>query len=160
MSLVAVSIGGAGRHTEAILQTTPNTLIVRGKLLYVLTWLSGYSNTFSRISVVTLFLRIFTLRHIQVASWAILIYLVLFVIAQSIVTLLQCRPIAYFWDISIPGGSCFDVFTWYKVNGFLNIAGDLAILLLPIRTVWTLHTSLARRAGIAAVFALGSLYVH
>ncbi|KAJ8132035.1 hypothetical protein O1611_g1584 [Lasiodiplodia mahajangana] len=61
------------------------------------------------------------------------------------------------FDIYGTGGTCFDQWLWYEVSSFLNIVGDVLVLVLPIRTVWALKASTARKAGIAAVFFTGSI---
>lgn len=157
MSAVDIKMGGAGRHVEAVVMENPAILITRGKLLFSLEWISGFSNTFSRISLLCLFLRVFKLGFARIASWIVIVYLLLFVSSQVIATSLTCRPLAFFWDQTIEGGTCFNQLLYYKMCGFLNIVGDVAIMLLPVHTVWNLHTSLARRAGIAAVFLSGSV---
>lgn len=135
-------------------------LITRGKILYTLGLLTALANAASRCSVLSLFLRVITSRVTRIATWVAIIYLILLAVAQSIVGLVECKPIAYFWDPSIAGGTCIDQFLFYKLNGFLNIIADLVIIILPTHTVWTLQTSVARRAGIAMAFASGGLRVH
>ncbi|RAH75549.1 uncharacterized protein BO66DRAFT_387422 [Aspergillus aculeatinus CBS 121060] len=153
---MAITHGGSGRHIEAVMMDDPEKLITRGKLLYSLSWLTAFSNTFSRTSILVLFRRIFPPGVTRIVTDLTIVYLILFVLSQAIVGLTECRPLAYFWDRSIPGGWCVDQFLFYRMSGLLNIAGDVVILILPIPTVWTIHASLARRAGIAMVFLSGS----
>ncbi|RAL10371.1 uncharacterized protein BO97DRAFT_471836 [Aspergillus homomorphus CBS 101889] len=153
---LAIAHGGSGRHVEAVVMEDPDKIVVRGKLLYALSWLSAFSNTFSRTSILVLFRRIFPPGITRTVTDLTIVYLVLFTLAQAIVGLTECRPLAYFWDRSIAGGWCLDQFLFYRMSGILNILGDVVILILPIPTVWTLHASLARRAGIAMVFLSGS----
>ncbi|KAK2734199.1 putative NRPS-like protein biosynthetic cluster [Myotisia sp. PD_48] len=151
--LLAVIYGGAGRHVMAL---KPATIVVRSKLLYALSWLTAYSNCFSRVSVLVLLYKIFTPGLARKCSVLLIIYMVLFVIAQSIAGALECTPISDLWNPH-PVGSCIKLFLFFKMSGILNIFGDLAILVLPTYTVWNLHASLARRAGIALVFLSGSI---
>lgn len=136
--------------------------MTRGKIIFALSWFSAISNAFSRISVVLLYLRVFTTKLSRASSWAVLTYLVCFTLAQIIAGVLECKPLSHFWWQGIPGGvkgTCFDLFLYYKINGILNIVGDVAIMILPIPTIWILQTSTARRVGIALVFLSGSLFV-
>ncbi|PYH40576.1 uncharacterized protein BP01DRAFT_272576, partial [Aspergillus saccharolyticus JOP 1030-1] len=152
-----ITHGGAGRHVQAVIQDNPSKIIIRGKLLYALSWLSAFSNTFSRTSILVLFRRIFPPGVTRIVTDLTIAYLVLFVLAQAVVGLTECRPLAYFWDRNLPGGGwCLDQFLFYRMSGLLNIVADVIILVLPIPTVWTLHASLARRTGIALVFLSGS----
>ncbi|MCJ1377285.1 hypothetical protein MMC17_000377 [Xylographa soralifera] len=156
---LSVTEGGAGRHVEAVVIANPGTLVTRGKIVYAVNWFNAYSNTFSRISVVALYLRIFTTWVTRVSSWLVLAYLLALVAAQTFAGALECRPISYFWDLTVPGstGACFNQFLFYKINGILNIFGDVMIIVLPLHTIATLHTSSARKVGIAAVFLSGSV---
>ena len=158
---VLVREGGAGRHVQAVVIANPTTLVTRGKVLFALSYLTAYSNTFSRVSVVALYLRIFTTKMTRVSSWLIMAYLVGFVTAQTIAGFLECKPISYFWDLTVPGatGTCFNQFLFYKMSGILNIVGDVVIMVLPVQTIATLQTSRVRKIGIAGVFLSGSVYV-
>lgn len=153
---MAVVYGGAGRHVQAIVLEDAHILIVRGKLLYALSWVSAWSNCFSRLSILVLFRRIFTLGIPRICTILLIIYMILFILSQTVVGAVECRPIAAFWDISIKG-TCINQFLFYKMSGILNIVGDVAIMALPVHSVWTLHASFARRAGIAAAFLSGSM---
>lgn len=127
------------------------------KLLYILDWFYVPSNMLSRVSVICLYLRIFTERWARAACWAVMAFLIGNCVATIIAAQLECTPLAYAWDKTIEGGTCFDLILWYQLTNFPNIAGDVMIALLPVRTVWGLKASTARRAGIAAVFLMGSM---
>lgn len=154
---VLVSHGGAGRHVEVVIKNNPATLATRAKLLYSLSWLSGLPNFFSRTSILALYLRVFTKGFTWFLSWVLLFYLIAFVITQIIVTAAECRPISSLWQETAPGTKCINLFLWYKCSTVLNIVADVAIMIVPMHTIWTLQTSLATKAGIAVVFLSGSL---
>lgn len=113
----------------------------------------------SKTSVVILYLRIFIRKLDRILCWLTIAFIVCTWIATLIATQLQCTPLAYLWDKTIQGGHCFNIVLWYKLTNFPNIAGDVAIMLLPIRTVWTLKASATRKAGIATVCLTGSMFV-
>lgn len=153
---MSIRDGGAGRHVESVLLKDPGTLVTRSKLIFAMSWCSIISNAFSRISVVALYLRIFTNRLARISSWVVLAYLLGFTIGQIIAGWLQCRPISYVWKLT-GTGSCFELFLYYRVCGILNIIGDIAIMVLPVHVIWILQTSTSRKIGIAVVFLSGSL---
>lgn len=126
-------------------------------LLYLLDWFYVPSNMLSRISVILLYLRIFTDRWARAACWAVMGFLIANCLATIIAAQLECTPLAYTWDRSIEGGKCFNQLLWYKLSNFPNIAGDVMIAILPIKTVWGLKASTARKAGIATVCLTGSM---
>ncbi|KAI9035182.1 dimethylallyl tryptophan synthase [Aspergillus affinis] len=155
-ALLAVTKGGAGRHVEAILLEDPNMVVVRSKLIYSLSWLTAYSNCFSRVSVLILLFNIFTPGVTRTCTVLLMVYMVLFVISQTITGSMECRPIAKLWHPKLEG-TCIDLFLFFKMSGILNIVGDVAIVLLPAHMVWNLHASVAKKVGIAFVFLSGSI---
>jgi hypothetical protein len=153
---VAVTKGGAGHHVEYVVMKDPSTLVERGKLLFVLSWMSGFSNCFSRVSILIVYYRIFIARIARTCIMIMISYMILFVVSQAITAAIECRPLSHFWEPNIQG-TCIDQFLFYKLSGILNIVGDVAIMVFPLHTVWNLHASLAKRMGIALVFLSGSV---
>lgn len=153
---VAVTKGGAGHHVEYVVMKDPSALVARGKILFALSWVSGFSNCFSRLSVLIIYYRIFIAPIARACIMIMIAYMILFVISQSITAAIECRPLSHFWDQTVPG-TCIDQFLFYKLSGILNILGDVAIMVFPLYTVWNMHASLAKRVGIALVFLSGSV---
>ncbi|KAL4862421.1 hypothetical protein BDV12DRAFT_203069 [Aspergillus spectabilis] len=71
----------------------------------------------SRVSVVAPYLLIFTDKTTIIAAQ------------------LECFPLAYTWDRTIPDGTCFDQILWYKLSSIPNAVAVVFILALPILTV-------------------------
>lgn len=126
------------------------------KLLYILDWFYVPSNALSRISVVLLYLRVFVNKAARFCCWAVIAFLIANCLATIIAAQIECIPLSYAWDKS-QDGWCFDQLLWYKLSNFPNVAADVAIMLLPIRTVWALKASTARKVGIAVVCLTGSM---
>lgn len=150
-------MGGLGRHAAAVMMDDPIKLRNFSLLLYILDWFYVPSNMLSRMSVVILYLRIFTNRWARIACWAVMAFLAGNCLSMIIAAQLECTPLAFTWDKTIEGGKCFDLLLWYQLANFPNIAADVMIMALPIRTVWSLKASTARKSGIAAVCLLGSM---
>lgn len=74
--------------------------------------------------------------------------------------LLQCTPIAFTWDSTVPGGKCMDQKAFFIGSAALNIASDFAVLLLPIPMVWSLKINIRKKIALISLFSLGGLYVH
>ncbi len=141
---------------QAVAAEDPKKIELMLKLLYILDWFYVPSNALSRISVVMLYLRIFTSKIARICCWAVIVFLIGNCLATLIAAQIECIPLAYAWDKSL-GGWCFDQLLWYKLSNFPNVIADIAILLLPIRTVWGLKASVARKVGIALVCLTGSM---
>lgn len=150
-------MGGLGRHAAAVMKEDPKKIQNYLLLLYILDWFYVPSNMLSRMSVVILYLRIFTSKPARLACWFVMAFLAANCVATIIAAQLECAPLAYTWDKSIPGEKCFNLILWYQLTNFPNIAADLMIMVLPIRTVWGLKASTARKSGIAAVCLTGSM---
>lgn len=73
---------------------------------------------------------------------------------------LHCRPLAYYWDRSIPNGYCVnDNLIGYSITG-ANIVTDLVVLVMPIPWLWGMNMTVPKRMAVVGLFILGSLYVH
>ena len=154
-----VTRSGAGRHVEFVAMKDPEALRVRGKLVFAQSYLTAVSNTLSRVSIAALYLRLFPKGIARYISWLTLFYFVAFVLAQMITGPFECRPISFLWNPEMVGAKCINIFLYFELSGILNIAGDVALLVIPIPTVWNLQVSPSRKAGIAIVFLSGSLSV-
>ncbi|KAI3339261.1 hypothetical protein F4824DRAFT_508660 [Ustulina deusta] len=78
-----------------------------------------------------------------------------FYIAWVIIENLSCIPHRRIWDLTIPHGKCIDVRLIYLPVAAINLFADIIILLLPQRTIWTLHMTIKKKIGVALVFAIG-----
>jgi hypothetical protein len=154
---VDVSKGGLGRHSASVAIEDLSKIVTFLKILYILDRFYVPSNAMSRISVVALYLRVFNDRVYRGACWFMIAFLLGNMIAIIIAAQLECFPLNYTWDKSIKRGNCFNQILWYKLTNIPNVVADVMILVLTIPTIWTLHASIHRRAGIAAVFLTGSM---
>ena len=74
-------------------------------------------------------------------------------------TIFTCRPISAWWEFSL-AKNCLDFIEVSKAVAALNIATDVAIILLPLPGLKRLMLPLAQKIALMAVFALGMLYVE
>jgi len=142
---------------QAVVAEDPAKLVLYLKLLYILDWFYVPSNALSRISVVLLYLRIFTSRAARICCWAVISFLIANCVSTIIAAQFECIPFTFMWDKTIEGGRCFDQLLWYKLSNIPNVVADVAIMLLPIRTVFYLKASMMRKLGIAVVCLTGSM---
>jgi hypothetical protein len=56
-------------------------------------------------------------------------------------------------------GRCFNIKGYLNSSSAPNIATDLAVLILPLRTVWELKVSVGKRIGLLVIFMTGGAYV-
>jgi hypothetical protein len=88
----------------------------------------------TKVSILLLYLRAFTLRPFQIICWALMVLVVAYGLAATIATILQCAPIAWAWDKSI-FGACFDITAFWYANASYTIITDVILLVLPMRVI-------------------------
>lgn len=104
-----------------------------------------------------MYLRIFSAyRPFQIASYVMLAFIVVPSLIIIMVTILSCRPIAYFWNRDLDG-QCLDVTALAYANSAFAVAQDLLLIVLPVIMLWNLNMSRRRKCLIALMFAVGSL---
>ncbi|KAF1955429.1 integral membrane protein [Byssothecium circinans] len=157
VGFLVVQHGGSGRRAAWVLQTDPSKMIWWYKLVLATEWLCSPAIALPKISVLLLYLRIFTDKASRIISHALIYILIAYVVAYSIATGLQCIPLSYQWDPTIPGGRCFNVGLFWKSLSFPNIITDVIILVLPLPMIFKLQLSNGQKVGILAVFLSASI---
>lgn len=76
-----------------------------------------------------------------------------------LLSLFICRPVAYNWDPTIPGGTCGNSTTAYLAAHASHFCIDSVIALLPARVLWSLKMPMYKKVATIILFALGALYV-
>lgn len=99
-------------------------------------------------------MRIFTIKKFKYLAWANIIYTLLWAIIGWVANILICRPIQFFWDKTIPGGTCMSQQLSGALNGAFGALGDVLILCLPIYMVWQLRLNRRKKAALSLVFLL------
>ena len=112
----------------------------------------------SKASILLFYRRITPNRVFHIFIWVTMGCTVGLAVAGLAADLLQCTPIAYFWDRFIPGGNCFDQAAFYFAAAGSSVLGDVWILVMPMPVFWGLQISLKRRLVLMSLFAVGFLY--
>jgi hypothetical protein len=148
---------GVGRHLVYNINKGPHIMVHWAKSLYALEWLYLASVALPKISICLLYLRIFNSRTARISThvviWAIVINWVVCLVATS----LQCRPFAYQRNKKIRGSKCINQGALYQASSAPDIATDVVILLLPMKTIWNLEVSTAQKWGVLYIFSTGSV---
>ena len=84
----------------------------------------------------------------------LIVLMILFYTATSIVKIWECVPRAKIFDPSIPG-SCIDTPRLLNISGFFNTATDVIIVLLPVKAVWNMNMSFRKKVYVVLVFTFG-----
>ncbi|CZT11694.1 uncharacterized protein RCO7_08696 [Rhynchosporium graminicola] len=108
-----------------------------------------------KISILVFYLRVFQLQtSFRIAVWMTIVFVALGTSFISFLTIFQCAPIAFFWDLDLKG-KCLNINALAYANSGLSIVQDLVIVLLPIRVVWQLNMEGRKKLSVAFMFALG-----
>ena len=123
--------------------------------------LSLWTLTCIRLSLILLIRRLYRQtgsRLIRVSNILIGV-LIACAVASTIAMLLQCHQIEAGWDIWKRAQSKCDALAIYYVNCALSTTMDAAVLMLPLKLVWTLSTTLRRKVEVFALMGFGCVYV-
>ncbi|CAI7652756.1 unnamed protein product [Penicillium glandicola] len=133
--------------------TEPITKLL--KLIIPLQFLWVLSLSCTKISILFLYLRIFPVTWVVRVSWATMGVIIAWTIGTILVGCLICRPFAYNWDQTIPGGSCGDQVTSFTVTGVINLLTDIVVLVTPMPLLYKLQMARYKKVTFIAIFGLG-----
>ncbi|CAG5146934.1 uncharacterized protein ALTATR162_LOCUS1957 [Alternaria atra] len=157
VSIVMVEKASTGRHMAYILSTDPAKIPEHFKGIMIQEVLHPAAVAFPKLAVVLLYLHILTNKYERLTAKALIFLIFATWLSFTVAAMFQCMPFAFNWDKSIPNGRCFDVQVFANSSSVPNIVTDLAVLILPLRTVWCLKISIGRRVGLLFIFLTGSV---
>jgi hypothetical protein len=107
-----------------------------------------------------LYLRLFPDETFRLASKLALVFTTAWGLAILFTNIFSCQPLDYFWHMwdGEHEGKCIDHSKLLWSHAIINIALDLVIIGLPMRTLLKLNLSWGRKAGICIMFAGGVVY--
>lgn len=111
------------------------------------------------MSILLLYRRIFATRKFQIAVNIVFVFVVLYFIASVAANLLECRPVAKNFDMSIPG-TCINVTAHWLANAISTSSSDIVTLLLPMPVIHRLRLPPRQKYGLMCIFALGILWAQ
>ncbi|TLD24076.1 hypothetical protein PspLS_06548 [Pyricularia sp. CBS 133598] len=153
--LIMVHRGGFGFHVDDIAKRFgPDTLEIFFKVIISFTLLWCATTAFTKISVLLLFTTLFPTRRMQMATYVIGGFIVVWCTGAIITTFLMCQPFEMNWNRSLPG-HCGDDPLFYTILGVINIIVEVTILLLPMPVIYKLNMPLHRRLVVVGMFSLG-----
>ncbi|KAH7070504.1 hypothetical protein BKA63DRAFT_555616 [Paraphoma chrysanthemicola] len=132
---------------------------VRDMMLYL--WLSelGFVMvlTCSKLTVLSLYLRIFPQTSMRYAVYAVMTICILQGIAFEIVVVVQCLPVAHYWhQFEAPGqGRCLNANAFVWAVAGVHIVLDMIIVALPIPLITRLRLSTRKKLQVLGMFCVG-----
>ncbi len=111
---------------------------------------------FPKLSILVLYLRIFTDRIVRICTWIVIGVCVAHAIANIIASLTICRPFEFKWNKATEG-QCANVMASYRYVSLPHILTDIAVLVFPLSSLYGLLMNKRRKLGIFLTFLMGSL---
>lgn len=109
-------------------------------------------------SIMLFFARIFgTKKSFKISVAVVMTIVWMWAVSVILETFLLCRPLAFNWDPTLPGGSCGNRNATYVIAGTLNLLTDLMVMSLPIPHIWKLKLNVAKKVALCMIFSMGLL---
>jgi hypothetical protein len=114
---------------------------------------------FSKLTVLFLFKRIFTVKPFRIAAWIMIILTAGWTVAFFFAIIFQCTPVSAFWEqFDFQHAKyCLPTVPFYEATTYTDIFFDVLILAMPIPMVWRLHLPLNQKIAVMFTFLLGGL---
>lgn len=136
----------------------PSLIVEWAKCLLAFEIVYFISVALPKIAILCLYLRVFNWKgEMRTAAITLLAMVAATSLSLVITACFQCRPLAFWWDRTIPGGSCIDIQLFFHAQSIPGFVLDTFIMALPIRTIWSLKLPFHRRVALLAVFLVASL---
>ncbi|KAL3463056.1 hypothetical protein BJX64DRAFT_287791 [Aspergillus heterothallicus] len=149
--LIVEHTHGLGKPQVTLTQSTYHNQL---KMLWISVPVYNLTLNLTKISMVLLYMRLFSTRTYRVLLWILLLLIVCSGLWMFIGTLLICIPVQAFWDQSIPHTCLSREVVWF-LNAALQIAGDLILVVVPMPQLMKLRIPSRQKACLMFIFALG-----
>jgi hypothetical protein len=115
-----------------------------------------------KMSIILQYLRMFAPHRavsplVYYGSWFLIATCTTFYAATTILTIFACTPREKIWNKLYIGGHCMNYRAIIVSTAIFNIISDVAILLLPVTSVWKLQIPAKRKVAIIMLFGTGLL---
>lgn len=132
----------------------PVEKLLKLNLAFELCW--ALSLSFSKTSILLLYGQLFRGSYMCWASRATICVVLLWAVEAVLASLLMCRPFPENWT-HVPGGHCRDQITIYYINGLVNLATDMTVIVLPLPHLYRLRLPKQTKVTLSIVLSLGLL---
>ncbi|KAK1585038.1 CFEM domain-containing protein [Colletotrichum navitas] len=111
----------------------------------------------TKISILLFYLKIFSKKEIRLGCWVLIGLNIAYLIVFELTCIFQCSPVEGAWkgwDKEFPA-KCNNINIQGWAAAVVNIALDLATLLLPLRELYSLSLSLKKKLMVMMMFCVG-----
>ena len=121
---------------------------------YVLQILYPLAVTAIKLSILLLYLRLFPLVWFRKCVKGLMVVFGVIGAAVTLVAAFQCKPVNEAWEVVLPT-NCLTQASMLEGQAIFNLISDVTIIVLPMRTIWSLHMQLRRRLLLLGTFTVG-----
>ncbi|PGH20343.1 hypothetical protein AJ80_03611 [Polytolypa hystricis UAMH7299] len=151
MHYIYAAIGMRNHMLEIPPQNT--TIIFKMLIIYQVVYYNAMVS--AKFSYLFFYLRIFVSKPFRIAAQVCMGCSGAYWLGSTLQIFLTCRPFAFNWDPTIPGGSCANQNVAFSTIGAFNLLTDLMIIALPLHFVYRLQMSLATKIALYGIFCVG-----
>lgn len=162
ISIAAVVHGGLayGHAADIVTQFGSAPVVTLLRLIIPLQLQWALSLGFSKTSIMLLYSQLFKSEHyIRIAARAVIAINVAWAFGTILARCLICQPFSMNWE-TVPDGHCGDQILLFTITGAINLATDVAVILLPLPALYKLRMGIYKKLLLVAAFSLGFLYVR
>ncbi|KAJ5327492.1 hypothetical protein MYU51_009151 [Penicillium brevicompactum] len=116
------------------------------------------SLAFTKFSILFQYLRIFPGRPFRIACYVVMAIVAAYSSWAIVSGYVNCVPVAKFWNHDLPG-NCLNFEAVWFFNASMNIATDVALLMLPMPLLSQLQLPRMQKCALIGIFAIGVLVV-
>ncbi|OAQ67598.1 hypothetical protein VFPPC_13550 [Pochonia chlamydosporia 170] len=98
------------------------------------------------------------LKQRQYFNW-LGIFIALGFVASELALFLACRPIQQYWAVPAEDPQCYNYAHYEIVQGSFNITGDIAMLLIAIPLIISLHVTIQQKIILLLIFGMGGFVI-
>ncbi|TVY71505.1 Satratoxin biosynthesis SC1 cluster protein [Lachnellula suecica] len=149
--IIEVHRDSYGQHVGKI--TGPHVVSFL-KALYSVALLYPMSLTFSKLSLLALYWRIFRVSQGRIPILIAAALNIAWMIAAVIVGIFLCVPVEGFWNPNIKA-RCIIAPDFFLANEVFTITLDIVVLLMPVYFIASIKRSFSQRVSISSTFILG-----
>ena len=121
--------------------------------------LSVLSLTFTKISIILFYRRIFRGYYFNYATWALCAIVSVWGISFFFATLFECYPFSQVWTTFYgQPRECYHYLPMFFGTAVSNMIIDLIIISMPWPMIWMLQMPTRQKVAVTGIFTLGALW--
>ncbi|KAF7512747.1 hypothetical protein GJ744_000314 [Endocarpon pusillum] len=147
---------GLGAHTDTVSvaqQTVQKKLLLSSGITWTL------ATILCKLAILWLYTQIFTTRKFKLAAYTLMGVTVSYAFIFIPIFFTQCKPVHAAWDPVLSLTSCRPITRQEFASVAINMALDLAVVILPLPVVWSLHMPTRKKIAVSLMFSLGLVIV-